>query len=70
MGLLKVQKLEYLENDREYTREIYMLGTWVELMAAHHGWGLYQKIIHNLEYLDWLKIHFPFWPTVFLQTLY
>ena len=37
---------------------IYLLCTRVELNVLHHSQGICQKRFQNLEFLDWLKMHF------------
>ena len=47
---------------------IYLICTSVKLKRPHHSWELCQKIFYNLEYLEWLEMHFPASSKVFLQT--
>ena len=39
----------------------------VELKGSYYGFGSCQKIICNIEYLDWLKMHFAAWSNVIQQ---
>ena len=47
---------------------IYLICTSVKLKRPHHSLELCQKIFYNLEYLEWLEMHFPASSKVFLQT--
>ena len=40
----------------------------VFVTGLHHGWGLCQKSLSNLEYLAWLKNALRRWSTIFLLT--
>ena len=48
---------------------IYLICASVKVKGYHHSWELYQFFFYNLKYLDWLKMQFPGWSKVFLQTL-
>ena len=51
------------------TALIYLLCTRVELKDPHTAGNPVRKK-KSLKYPDWLKMHFPAWSTVFLQTLF
>ena len=49
-------------------RCIYLIFTWVELRAPRYDRVPFQKNVYDLEYLDWLEMHFPICSKVFYKT--